>query len=411
MAQLNITLNQEEILLLMQSDRDGAFKKMVEKSFNAIMLVEAKDQIKAEPYERTEERTDSRNGYYTRDLTTRIGTITLKVPRFRNIPFKTLVFDNYATSEAALITGMAEMVVNGVSTRKVGDIMEKLCDRNFSKSSVSDACKELDKIVQEFQNRPLEIDYPFVTVDATYFSVREDHKVISKSLYVAYATNSKGKREIIGFQVYPAETKEYWTEFLVWLKNRGLCGVKMFTSDAHEGIRHAMSKVFPFVPWQRCQHHFLRNIVEQVPKKYQRGISSELIDMFNSRTIEEARSKRDQIIEDYRDIAEKAMDCLDRGFECAMTVMVLPEEIRRDFRTSNQIERLNRELKRRSNAIGIFPNVKSLVRIMGAVLMERNAELQSTKRPVFYQTSYREVLSSENKLKKVAEEQMGMLVA
>ena len=395
----------------MQTDRTDAFKKILETSLNQFLKAESKEQLNAERYERTEVRTDSRNGSYTRTLTTRLGTITLAVPRHRNIPFKSMVFDNYSTSEAALITAMAEMVVNGVATRKVGKVMETLCGRSFSKSSVSETCKELDKSVLEFKNKPLTVDYPFVCLDATYFSVRENHKVISKSLYIAYATNAKGVRDIIGFHVYPAETKVYWTEFLAWLKSKGLKGVKMFTSDAHEGIRHAMNNIFPEVPWQRCQFHFLKNIVDQVPKSYQKGISSELTGMFNSITIEEARKKRDRIINDYNDIAEKAMECLDKGFESAMTVMLLPEELRVTFRTSNHLERLNKEIKRRSKAIGIFPNVESLTRLMGAVMLERNEVLQQRVHPLFFAPTYTKLLSIEDELKKAAEEQRGMLVA
>lgn len=411
MAQLNVTLNEEEILLLMQTDRTDAFRKILENSLNQFLKAESTEQLNAERYERTEGRTDSRNGSYTRTLTTRLGTITLAVPRHRNVPFKSLVFDNYSTSEASLITTMAEMVVNGVATRRVGKVMETLCGRNFSKSTVSETCKELDKSVYEFKNKSLNVDYPFVDLDATYFSVRENHKVISKSLYIAYATNEKGVRDIIGFHVYPAETKAYWTEFLFWLKSKGLRGVRMFTSDAHEGIRYAMTTVFPTVPWQRCQYHFLKNIVEQVPKSYQKGISSELAGMFNCSTIEDAIKKRDRIINDYSDIAEKAMDCLDRGFDSAMTVMLLPEELRVTFRTSNHLERLNKELKRRSKAIGIFPNVESLTRLMGAVMLERNEVIQQRVHPLFTKATYTKLLGLENELKKVAEEQQGMMVA
>ncbi len=411
MAQLNITLSQEEILLLMSQDREGAFKKLLQESLNQIMQAESAEQLKAQPYERSSDRVDSRNGSYTRELTTRIGTITLTVPRHRNVPFKTMVFDNYSTSEAALITTMAEMVVNGVATRKVGKVMEDLCGRNFSKSTVSETCKELDKDVERFRNRLLTEEYPFVTVDATYFSVREDHKVIKKALFIAYAVNSQGKRDILGFASYPSETKETWKDFFQWLKNKGLSGVKMFVSDAHDGIRYGISQVFPFVPWQRCQHHFLKNIVQKVPLKYQKGLSSELTEMFNSKTVEEARRIKDDIINDYRDIAEEAMNCLDEGFEFSMTIMVLPEKLRKQFRTSNHIERLNYELKRRSKAIGIFPNEASMLRLMGAVLMEYNELIQSRKHLVFYQTTYAQLMACSKKLEKLAEEHRGIMVA
>ena len=295
MAQLNITLNQEEIQALLLDDRGEAFKKILQTSLNKILQAESAEQLKAAPYERSEERTDCRNGSRDRDLNTRVGRITLHVPRHRNVPFKTLVFDNYSRSEAALVAGMAEMVVNGVSTRKVSKVMETLCGTSFSKSAVSDVCKDLDTAVKEFQTRPLEGDYPFLTVDATYFKVRENSRIISKAFMIAYGTNAEGHREILGFGVYAKESSATWTDFLLSLKKRGLTGLLMITSDAHEGILNAIGKVFPTVPWQRCQFHFSRNITDKAPKKYQTGLRAELQELFNCKTMAEARKVRDRI--------------------------------------------------------------------------------------------------------------------
>ena len=328
MAQFNITLNQEEILQLLLEDRGDAFKSILQASLNKILQVESSEQLKAAPYERSEDRTDSRNGTRERELNTRIGRIVLHVPRHRNVPFKTLVFDNYSRSEAALIASMAEMVVNGVSTRKVSRVMETLCGTSFSKSTVSEVCKDLDKAVADFRTRSLEGEYPFLTVDATYFKVRENSRIISKAFMIAYGTNAQGHREILGFGVYDNESAATWTDFLMGLKKRGLTGVLMITSDAHEGILAAIGKVFPTVPWQRCQFHFIRNIMEKAPKKYQAGLRTELQEMFNCKSIAEARKIRDRIIEDYREVAETAVSCLDDGFESSMTVMLLPVGLR-----------------------------------------------------------------------------------
>ncbi len=411
MAQLNITLNQDEILQLMTADREGAFVKLLQDSLNSIMKAESFEQLHAESYERCDDRQGYRNGSRERKLNTRIGTITLNVPKHRNgTPFKTTIFDTYSRSEAAFVMSMAEMVVNGVSTRKVTNVIETLCGTSISKSAVSDVCKDLDKAVNEFRNRPLTDCYPFVTVDATYFKVREDHKVISKAFMIAYAVNSKGLRDIIGFGAYPNESNDTWKDFLTGLSSRGLRDVRMFISDSHEGIKYAIAHIFPDTPWQRCQFHFRRNIIDKMPKKYQAGIADELNEMFNCDTIESAREKRDSIISDYRDIAEPAMSCLDEGFEDSMTVMALPENIRKLFRTSNHIERLNKELKRRSNVIGIFPNVASLERLMGSVLMERNDKMQSARR-IFYTPAYQEVEASVKKLRQKAKEQQRMLQA
>lgn len=413
MAQLNITLNQEEILQLLSADRDEAFKSLLQNSLNSILKAESTAQLKAEPYERTEAREGSRNGFRERQLSTRIGTITLSVPKHRDgEPFSTLIFDNYSRSEAALIACMAEMVVEGVSTRKVSNVIETLCGTSYSKSTVSEACKELDKAVDEFRNRKLDDSYPFLTVDATYFKARENHRVISKAFMVAYGTNSTGLREIIGFGVYKCESFETWKAFLQSLKDRGLKDVLMITSDAHEGLKQALNKVFPDSPWQRCQFHFAKNISEQAPKKYQAGLRSELNQMFNSETIEDARRKRDEIIADYQDIAEASMKCLDEGFESAMTVMTLPKRLRLYFRTSNHLERINKELKRRSKVIGVFPNEDSIIRLMGSVLIELN-DLRSSHQSIFTSKGYQKLLNSDapKKLVNIAIEQRNMLAA
>ena len=412
MAQLNITLNQDEILQLLLVDREEAFRKLLQRTLNDILKVESQEQLQAAPYERSDSRLDSRNGLRDRELKTRIGRITLAVPRHRNVPFKTLIFDNYSRSEAALVTAMAEMVVNGVSTRKVSRVIESLCGTSVSKSSVSEIYKNLDKEVESFRNRPLEGRYPFLTVDATYFKVRENNRVISKALMIAYGTNKQGHREILGFAAYRNESKDTWQDFLKSLKKRGLKGVIMITSDGHEGIIHAISEVFPTVPWQRCQFHFSRNVVDKTPKKYQTGIRAELQEMFACNTLKEARNKKDQIIQEYQDVAETAMSCLDEGFESAMTAMILPLGMQRFFRTSNAVERLNKELKRRSQVIGIFPNEESLIRLMGSVLIEQNSLSQSGK-VIFKKESYEALLTSDvqEKLLVIAKEQATMLAA
>lgn len=407
MAQLNITLNQEEILQLLCNDRDEAFKQLLQSSLNSLLKAESTEQLKAEPYERSEERTDSRNGSRDRELTTRIGKITLNVPRHRNQPFKTMIFENYSRSEAALIACMTEMVINGVSTRKVAKVVETLCGETYSKSTVSELCKDLDEQVKEFRERPLNGICPFLEIDATYFKVRENHRVISKAFMIAFGVSDCGKREILGFDVYQAETKDSWNDFLRKLKARGLTGVLMITSDAHEGIIDAVRRVFPEVPWQRCQFHFAKNICDKAPQRYQTGLRTELLDMFNSQTIGVARAKCRAIIEEYRDVAQAAMDCLDKGFEDSMTVMLLPKFMRRYFRTSNHLERLNEELKRRSRVIGVFPNSDSLLRLMGSVLIEKNDAVQSQK-SLFSQTSYMNLIGSEvpAKLTETAKQQL-----
>ena len=411
MAQLNITLNQDEILQLLSSSRDDAFKQLLQDSLNTILQAESTEQLKAEKYERSEERTDSRNGTRERQLTTRLGQIELTVPRHRDVPFRSLIFDNYNRSEAALVSTMAEMVIAGVSTRKVSKVVETLCGTSYSKSMVSEVCKELDGAVNQFRNRPLTDPYPFILIDATYFKVRNDHRTVSKALMVACATNADGKREVIGFDLFDNETNNTWFMFIESLRKRGLHGVKVITSDAHPGILYAIKKIFPEVPWQRCQTHFSRNILDKTPSKYQKGLHTELNEMYNAKDITLARKIRDRIISDYEDIAPEAMECLDAGFESAMTAMVLPNPLRRFVRTSNHIERLNRELKRRSDVITVFPNDDSVIRIMGSVLMDIHEKFGSVNGMGFPIKQLKSIGNYELQLKEIAEEQLKLLAA
>jgi transposase-like protein len=333
------------------------------------------------------------------------------VPRHRDIPFKSLIFDNYKRSEGALVTTMAEMVVAGVSTRKVAKVVETLCGTTYSKSMVSEVCKDLDEAVQTFRNRPLNMPYPFVFVDATYFKVRQNHRIISKALMVAYATNSEGLKEVIGFDLYDNESNDTWFMFIESLKRRGLHGVRIITSDAHPGILYAIKKVYPDVPWQRCQTHFSRNIMDKTPAKYQKGLQSELSEMYNAPSLQEAIRIKNRIMDDYSDVAQSAVECLDAGFDSIMTVMVLPKSLRKFHRTSNHIERLNRELKRRSDVIGVFPNEASVIRLMGSVLMDLHEDAMSRKGRGYPISQLALVDDCLPALKQIALEQEKLLVA
>lgn len=410
MARINITLNQDEVFQLLDDDSGNAFRVILQQSLNTILLAESAEQLQALPYERSDKRIDQRNGTRTRQLLTRIGSIELVVPRHRDVPFKSLIFDNYKRSEAALITTMAEMVIAGVSTAKVGRVMEEICGKTFSKQTVSEACKELDDVVMSFCNRPINEKYLFVMADATYLKVRENHRVVAKALMIAIGLTPMGHKEVLGFYLADSETKETWEHFLSLLKKRGLDNMKMFTSDSHEGIRAALHNIYPYVPWQRCQAHFMRNIVDSAPKNLRQGLRSELIEMFNESTIKAARKRRHEIICDYKDKAPKAMECLDAGFDDAMTVMELPYDMQRPTRTSNYLERLNKEVKRRSNVIGIFPNADSIKRLIGSVLMEENESWKLRGR-IYYQPACDELEARASKLIKIAEIQQKLLQA
>lgn len=389
MTQLNFTLEKDFFIGLFTKGKEDAFGELMECMLNQFIQAESAEKLKAEDYERSSERTDYRNGTRERTITTRIGRITLKIPRHRNEPFHTTLVENYQRNEQALITTMIEMVVQGIATRSIEKVTEELCGTKFSKSTVSNLCKQLDEEVLKFKNRPLEGIYPFVMADAMYVKVREDHRVRSKALMIALGINKDGRKEIIGFDVCESETKHGWTEFFASLKARGLHGLDLITSDNHEGLVNAIKTSFPNVAWQRCQFHFTRNILDKAPKRYQGGLSIELREMFDSNTLSEAKAKMNQIIEDYQDIAGEAMRALDEGFYDAMNIMSLPQKYRKILRTSNILERENQELRKREKVIKIFPNVESVVRLMGAVLMDDNDEW-SVRSRVLAMTEYLE---------------------
>lgn len=409
MSQVNITVDYEEVVALFSKERNEAFGYLMEKILNAFLLAESEEQIGAAKHERSEDRNDYRNGTRDRPLVTRIGSITLRVPRHREVPFVTMIFDNYQRNEAALLTTMMEMVIQGVSTRKVTNVVEELCGIGFSKSTVSELCKQLDESINQFKNRQLKATYPFVIVDAKYLKVRENHRIVSKAFMVAMGITTEGQREIIGFDTYENESEATWGKFLSSLKDRGLADVNMITSDSHSGLIAALKGIFPEVAWQRCQYHFQKNILRETPKKAQAGLQTELREMFTVKAMKEARKLRDEIINDYKDIAPKAMEILDDGFEAAMTVMMLPELMRAPLRTTNYVERENGELERRSGVIRIFPNIESINRLMGAVLMERH-DLMGTRRALFSKERYMNAIKeAKPKLIEIAHEQVMLL--
>jgi len=381
MAQFNITLNEEHLKGLFLSDgKDEAFSKLLEEVFNQVLLAQSTEQLGAAPYERTEERTAYRNGTRDRELTTRVGKLTLKVPRHRNGQFSTELFSRYQRSEQALALAMMEMVINGVSTRKVELITEELCGEKFSKSTVSALCKQLDPIVHAFRTRPLKSHYPFIIVDALYLKVREDHRVQSRGLLIAVGINEDGYREIIGFQVANTETESSWGEFFVSLKERGLKDVHLVTSDNHKGLAKAVRRHFQGATWQRCQTHFSRNMLDQTPKALQPEMKEDLRELYEAVDLDSARKIRDQIIGKYETRAPKAAALLDEAFDDITAVLAVPLKYRKRLRTTNSVERLNQEIRRRERVIRIFPNEASVIRLMGALLMEQDEKWQTGRK-------------------------------
>lgn len=378
MAQLNITVDSELLKGLFTADgKDQAFADLVSAILNQVLNAQASEQVGAQPYERSDERRTYRNGYREREMHTRIGTLQLMVPRLRDGEFNTELFRRFQRSEQALVLAMMEMVVNGVSTRKVSAITEELCGSAFSKSTVSALCSALDPAVTAFRDRPLECRYPFVVVDAIYTKVREDGRIRSKGLMIAIGINEQGYREVLGFSCADSETEAGWMEFFTELKSRGLAQVDMVVSDSHKGLVRAVERCFQGATWQRCQTHFSRNVLDACPKKLQPEMKAALKSLYEADDYATASMIRDSIVSRFQQDAPKAVDVLEDGFDDALAVLSLPLPLRRRLRTTNGIERLNEEIRRRERVIRIFPNEEALYRLIGALLMEMNDSWQA----------------------------------
>jgi transposase-like protein len=380
MAQVHLTLDDEIVKGLLTGNRDEAMAKLLEGVLNTVLKAQATEQLSAEPYERNDDRATYRNGYRPRPLTTRIGTLTLRVPKFRDGTFSTELFQAYQRSEKALVACLMEIVIQGVSTRKISEITEILCGTSFSKSAVSAMCEGLTPLVEAFRSRPLERNYPFLIVDAIYMRVREDERIKSKGLLIAIGINEDGHREIVGFTVADGESEEAWNDFFLSLKRRGLSRIDTVTSDNHGGLRNAIRKQFHGASWQRCQTHFSKNLLDKTPKKAQSTVKRALDDLYNAPDMAEAKARKQRMLELFRADAPKAMDLLESGFDDITAVFALPEPYRKRLRTTNGIERVNEELRRRERVIRIFPNEDSLIRLMGTLLMELHEKWAAGKK-------------------------------
>ncbi|AQS57028.1 IS256 family transposase [Novibacillus thermophilus] len=382
MAQYQITVDQELLQqLFLGHSQDAGVSKLLESVLNQILQAQVTEQLGAERYERTDSRQGYRNGAYPHQLTTRVGTITLRVPRIRNGQFSTELFARYQRSEQALVLALMEMVINGVSTRKVSQITEELCGTHFSKSTVSELCKQLDPIVEAWNGRPLsDSPFPFVLVDALYLKVREDGRVRSRGVMVGIGVNTDGYREVLGLMTGDTESEADWREFFGWLKQRGLRGVDFITSDDHGGLVRAIRQHFQGVTWQRCQAHFIRNILDATPKVLKDEVYSRVRTLLDAPDLETARLLLSQTLEAYEEKAPRAMRILEAGFDDATAVLSLPERYRKRLRTTNSIERLNEEIRRRERVIRIFPNRQSVIRLLGALLMEQDEKWASGRK-------------------------------
>jgi len=357
-----------------KTDNPEFLKELIQNHLQEYLEQEVALHIGALPYERTADRRGYRNGYKPRQLNTRVGKLLLSIPQTRDGSFSTELFERYQRSEQALICCLQEMVINGVSTRKVKRITEQLCGLDFSRSQVSEISKKLDTEIQAWLNRPLNDEYPYLFVDARYNKLRRDHKVESHAVLIAKGVNRSGKRDIIGVDVCNNENKTNWSDFFQGLKERGLKGVKLVVSDAHGGLVSAIERYFPGTQWQRCQVHFKKNILDKVRNKDKAWIKQRLDDIFQAPDKRTGFIRLRQLIEDISDKYPLGANLLENDGEDALTCLNFPLEHRRRIRTTNSLERFNQEIKRRTNVIRIFPNRESAARLIGALCMEQSEE-------------------------------------
>lgn len=363
-----------EVMELVMTEGLSGMSKAFEILLNEAMIIERSRYLQVEPYERSLQRQGYANGFKDKSIRSRIGELNLQIPQVRDSSFYPAAIEKGMRSERALNLALAEMYVQGVSTRKVKDIVEKLCGSEVSSTEVSRCNKLLDEELEKWRNRPLG-RYPFVYLDARYEKVRQGGQVLDAAVLIAIGLNEQGKREVLGVSIRLSEQEVHWRSFLESLQRRGLTGVELIISDAHAGLKAARKCVFPSVPWQRCQFHLQQNAQSYVPKKAIKAeVAFDIRSVFNASSLEEAERAKRMLVKKYEKKAPKLAIWMEENLAEGFTVFSFPKECWRRIRTSNMVERVNREIARRTRVASIFPNEASCERLISAILMEISEE-------------------------------------
>ena len=350
-------------------DRD-LMKSLMKEALQEVLEGEMTEFLGAAPSERSETRSGYRAGYYHRGLVTRIGKLELRVPRDRSGEFSTALFERYARSEKALVAALAEMYVQGVSTRKVKAITEELCGHSFSASAISAINKSLDEALERFASRQLEEAYPYVILDARYEKVREDGVIRSMAVQIAIGINWEGQRQVLAVETANRESQSSWKDFLLRLKERGLTGVEFVVSDDHAGLKKAISEVLCEAAWQRCYVHFLRNALDYLPRKADDDCLQELRWIYDRRDLQEANRDLAAWITKWQGKYPKLVDWVESNIGETLSFYRLPRAHHKHLKSTNMLERLNEEIKRRTRVVRIFPNTESCLRLTRALCVE-----------------------------------------
>ena len=359
-------LNWQELL---RSEEDF-LRPLLREIVQQVLEAEMEEALQAGKSERSETRLGYRSGYYHRTLITRVGKLELRVPQDRQGRFRTEVFERYQRSEKALVGAMAEMYVQGVSTRKVKAITEELCGHEFSASTISRINQSLDEELEKFATRRLEEAYPYLILDARYEKVREDGAIRSRAVLVAIGINWEGRRSVLAVDLANRESHSSWRDFLLSLRQRGLREVECVISDDHAGLKKAIQEVLPEAAWQRCYVHFLRNALDYLPRKADDDCLLELRWMYDRRTLEEARTDLAAWLTKWSPRYPKLCDWVENNIEETFTFYRLPHQHHKHLKSTNMLERLNEEIKRRTLVVRIFPNAESCLRLIRALAAE-----------------------------------------
>ena len=350
-------------------DRD-LMKALMKEALQEVLEGEMTQFLGAAPSERSEGRSGYRAGYYGRSLVTRIGKLELREPRDRGGEFSTALFERYARSERALVSALAEMYVQGVSTRKVKAITEELCGHSFSASAISSINKGLDEALGRFAKRRLDESYPYLILDARYERVRDAGVIAHRAVLIAIGINGEGQRQVLAVELANRESQSSWKEFLTGLKERGLSGVEFVVSDDHAGLKRAIREVLTEAPWQRCYVHFLRNALDYLPRKADDDCLQELRWLYDRRDIGEANRDLAAWVVKWQGKYAKLVDWVESNIAETLTFYRLPRAHHKHLKSTNMLERLNEEIKRRTRVVRIFPNAQSCLRLIRALCVE-----------------------------------------
>lgn len=350
--------------------QDEGFREAIRVYVQEVLEAEMDEALGAGKWERSEGRQGYRSGYYGRTLVTRVGKLELRVPQDRHGRFSTEVFERYQRSEKALVSSLSEMYVQGVSTRKVKAVTEGLCGHGFSASTISRINAKLDDELEKFARRKLEEAYPYLILDARYEKVRQDGVIRSRAVLIAIGINWEGRRCVLGVETANRETQSSWKTFLEGLRERGLSGVEFVASDDHAGLRRAVIEILPEAAWQRCYVHFLRNALDHLPRKADDDCLKELRWLYDRRCLEEARRDLAAWLSKWQKRYAKLCDWVEEHIEETLTYYRLPHQHHKHMKSTNMLERINEEIKRRTRVIRIFPNEASCLRLVRALTVE-----------------------------------------